>query len=213
MKKGIIFDVDGTLWDSAAQVAKSWQAAAEKLLKGPRPITPDMISRNMGKNMKDFGDALFPDLPEEKRMEVMAACMDYENQYLLDHPGTLYPHVQEVLSELSKKYELFIVSNCQSGYIEVLMEACDLKKYITDIECYGNTSLSKAENISLVIKRNHLDQSFYLGDTAMDAAAAEGAGIPFVHAAYGFGKVEHPAAVIHDFSELVSAAKIFFKED
>ncbi len=62
MKKGIIFDVDGTLWDSAVQVAQSWQVAAEKLLNGPRPITPDMISRNMGKNMKDFGDALFPDL-------------------------------------------------------------------------------------------------------------------------------------------------------
>ena len=90
MKKGIIFDVDGTLWDSATQVAQSWQVAAEKLLNRPRPITPDMISRNMGKNMKDFGDALFPDLPVEKRMEVMAACMNYENQYLLDHPGTLY---------------------------------------------------------------------------------------------------------------------------
>ena len=116
MKKGIIFDVDGTLWDSATQVAQSWQVAAEKLLNRPRPITPDMISRNMGKNMKDFGDALFPDLPVEKRVEVMAACMNYENQYLLDHPGTLYPNVREVLSELSKKYELFIVSNCQSGY-------------------------------------------------------------------------------------------------
>ena len=51
MKKGIIFDVDGTLWDSATQVAQSWQVAAEKLLNRPRPITPDMISRNMGKNM------------------------------------------------------------------------------------------------------------------------------------------------------------------
>lgn len=213
MKKGIIFDVDGTLWDSATQVAQSWQVAAEKLLNRPRPITPDMISRNMGKNMKDFGDALFPDLPVEKRMEVMAACMNYENQYLLDHPGTLYPNAGEVLSELSKKYELFIVSNCQSGYIEVLMEACDLKQYITDIECYGNTNLSKAENISLVIRRNHLDCSFYLGDTAMDAQAAKDAGIPFVHAAYGFGKVEDPEAVIHDLAQPVPFAETFFKEN
>ena len=143
----------------------------------------------------------------------MAACMNYENQYLLNHPGTLYPNVREVLSELSKKYELFIVSNCQSGYIEVLMEACDLKQYITDIECYGNTNLSKAENISLVIQRNHLDRSFYLGDTAMDAQAAKDAGIPFVHAAYGFGKVEDPEAVIHDLAQLVPFAETFFKEN
>ena len=76
--------------------------SSRKLLNRPRPITPDMIGRNMGKNMKDFGDALFPDLPVEKRMEVMAACMNYETSIFLDHPGTLYPNVQEVLSELSK---------------------------------------------------------------------------------------------------------------
>ena len=213
MKKGIIFDVDGTLWDSSVQVAQSWQVAAEKLLNGPRPITPDMISRNMGKNMKDFGDALFPDLPPAKRLEVMEACMEYENQYLEDHPGILYPQVAEVLQQLSWKYKLFIVSNCQKGYIEVLMRSCNLEEYITDIECYGNTNLSKAENISLVIKRNHLDASFYVGDTAMDEQAANDAGIPFVHAAYGFGTAQKPAAVIHDFSELVSIAETFFTKD
>ena len=93
------------------------------------------------------------------------------------------------------------------------MEACDLKQYITDIECYGNTNLSKAENISLVILRNHLDRSFYLGDTAMDSQAAKDAGIPFVHAAYGFGKVEDPEAVIHDFAQLVPFAETFFNEN
>ncbi|MEI3366690.1 MAG: hypothetical protein V8R59_14210 [Enterocloster sp.] len=67
-----------------------------------------------------------------------------------------------------------MVSNCQKGYIEVLMRSCNLEEYITDIECYGNTGLSKADNISMVIQRNHLDQSFYVGDTAMDAEAAAG---------------------------------------
>lgn len=54
MKKGIIFDVDGTLWDSSVQVAQSWQVAAEKLLNGPRPITPDMISREYGQEHERF---------------------------------------------------------------------------------------------------------------------------------------------------------------
>ena len=213
MKKGIIFDVDGTLWDSSVQVAKSWQVAAEKLLNGPSPITPDMISRNMGKNMKDFGDALFPDLPPAKRLEVMEACMEYENQYLEDHPGILYPQVAEVLQQLSWKYKLFIVSNCQKGYIEVLMRSCNLEEYITDIECYGNTGLSKADNISMVIQRNHLDQSFYVGDTAMDAEAAADAGIPFVHAAYGFGQVNGAEAVIREFGELLQLSRKLLGED
>lgn len=213
MKKGIIFDVDGTLWDSSVQVAQSWQVAAEKLLNGPRPITLDMISRNMGKNMKDFGDALFPDLPPAKRLEVMEACMEYENQYLEDHPGILYPQVAEVLQQLSWKYKLFIVSNCQKGYIEVLMRSCNLEEYITDIECYGNTGLSKADNISMVIQRNHLDQSFYVGDTAMDAEAAADAGIPFVHAAYGFGQVNGAEAVIREFGELLQLSKKLLGED
>ncbi len=172
-----------------------------------------MISRNMGKNMKDFGDALFPDLPPAKRLEVMEACMEYENQYLEDHPGILYPQVAEVLQQLSWKYKLFIVSNCQKGYIEVLMRSCNLEEYITDIECYGNTGLSKADNISMVIQRNHLDQSFYVGDTAMDAEAAADAGIPFVHAAYGFGQVNGAEAVIREFGELLQLSKKLLGED
>ena len=194
-------------------MAQSWQVAAEKMLNGPRPITKDMISRNMGKNMKDFGDALFPDLPPAKRLEVMEACMEYENQYLEDHPGILYPQVAEVLQQLSWKYKLFIVSNCQKGYIEVLMRSCNLEEYITDIECYGNTGLSKADNISMVIQRNHLDQSFYVGDTAMDAEAAADAGIPFVHAAYGFGQVNGAEAVIREFGELLQLSRKLLGED
>ena len=77
----------------------------------------------------------------------------------------------------------------------------------------GESNIQRAENISLVIQRNHLDRSFYLGDTAMDAQAAKDAGIPFVHAAYGFGKVEDPEAVIHDLAQLVPFAETFFKEN
>ena len=206
MKKGIIFDVDGTLWDSSVQVAQSWQVAAEKLLNGPRPITPDMISRNMGKNMKDFGDALFPDLPPAKRLEVMEACMEYENQYLEDHPGILYPQVAEVLQQLSWKYKLFIVSNCQKGYIEAFLDYYQLNEYISDKESFGGTGLPKGENIRLVCERNHLERAVYLGDIEGDYRSACMAGIPFIHAAYGFGTISDPVPAIHSLRELPEAA-------
>ena len=199
MKKGIFFDVDGTLWDSSVQVAQSWQVAAEKLLNGPRPITPDMISRNMGKNMKDFGDALFPDLPPAKRLEVMEACMEYENQYLEDHPGILYPQVAEVLQQLSWKYKLFIVSNCQRGYIEVMMKGAGMEPYIKDFLCFGQTQTSKDQTILKLMEKNNLTTPVYVGDTQSDADSCKKAGVPFIFAEYGLGDVKEDYPTIHSF--------------
>ena len=102
---------------------------------------------------------------------------------------------------------LYIVSNCQSGYIEVLLKSCSLREYVRDIECYGNTGLPKGDNIRMVVQRNHLERCFYVGDTHMDEEAAGVAGIPFVHAAYGFGRAERPVGSIESLSQLPALAK------
>ena len=105
MKKGIIFDVDGTLWDSAKPVAESWTLMLERRYPElARIITPDDMYRNMGKTMDAIGADLFPGLAPDKRDEVMDACMRYENEYLADHPGVTYPNMKETLAALSREY-------------------------------------------------------------------------------------------------------------
>ena len=42
----------------------------------------------------------------------------------------------------------------------------------------------------------------YVGDTLGDERAAEDAAVPFIHAAYGFGRALDPAAVLPDIREL-----------
>lgn len=207
MKKGIILDVDGTLWDAAPQVAESWNVVIEQRFGAERCITAQDMYDNMGKTMDELGETFLPDMDKAEQMEAMEACMEYENRYLLTHPGALYPGVKETLAQLGPEYGLYIVSNCQSGYIEVLMESCGLREHITDIECFGNTRLPKSHNIRKVVERNQLEAAIYVGDTAMDAAAAAGAGVPFVYAAYGYGCVEEAAVRIGSFPELVEAAK------
>ena len=138
MNKGILFDVDGTLWDSAAQVAESWN---EVLARYPRlgvRITAQDMYDNMGKTMMDIGKTLFPGLSQEECRKVMEECMTYENHYLLSHPGVLYPETREIMACLSRQYGLYIVSNCQSGYIELFLKKTDLGSFITDFECAGN---------------------------------------------------------------------------
>lgn len=208
MKKGIIFDVDGTLWDSAKPVAESWTLMLERRYPElARIITSDDMYRNMGKTVDAIGADLFPGLAPDKRDEVMDACMRYENEYLADHPGVTYPNMKETLAALSREYGLYIVSNCQEGYIEALMAACGIASYISDTECFGATGRPKGDNIRLVMERNGLEKCLYVGDTAMDQEAAGKAGIPFVFASYGFGQASGAEAVIGSLAELPRAVK------
>ena len=117
--------------------------------------------------------------------------------------GTLYGNVENVLQELSQKYKLYIVSNCQDGYIEVFYKYHNLEKYFLDYENPGRTGLSKGENINLIIERNNLSNPVYVGDTEGDLKAARFAGIPFVYAKYGFGQVSEYELVIDNFEDLL----------
>ena len=106
------------------------------------------------------------------------------------------------LEELNKKYNVFIVSNCQEGYLRTFLEYYDFNKYVLDYEEAGRTGMPKDENIRLVIKRNHLDKAFYVGDTLGDMESTDKAGIPFIHAAYGFGTVPADRMKINNIKEL-----------
>ena len=72
-----------------------------------------------------------------------------------------------------------------------------------DTECYGNTKKEKGENISLLVQRNHFLAPVYVGDTQGDCDAAKAAGVVFIHASYGYGKVDCAAEVIPSFSGLL----------
>ena len=136
----------------------------------------------------------------------MELCSVEELTELLAEGGRLFDGLEDVLTELSKQYKLYIVSNCNPGYIEAFLTYHQLGKYFCDHEDHGSTKLSKGQNIRLVMERNHFNKTIYVGDTPGDCKAAQEAGIPFIHAAYGFGKVEAPMQLqqIRDLPELLN---------
>ena len=207
MKKGIIFDMDGTLWDSASGVAKSWTRVVNQEYDKERVITTQDIQSVMGKTMDKIAEILFPDLEETARLELIDHCGKDENDYLREHGGELFPQLEETLKVLKEKYHLYIVSNCQSGYIEAFLEHYGFGHYFEDIECYGNNLLQKGENIRLVVERNGLTDAVYVGDIQGDYDATMEAGLPFIHAAYGFGTIAQKTAKINSLSELPKVAE------
>lgn len=207
---GIIFDMDGTLWDSSAEVAESWTEVIKREYNPERVITCEDMQAVMGKPMDLLSAELFPELSKEERNNLMGKCCIEENKYLREHGAKLYPDVCETIKKLYNKYRLFIVSNCQSGYIEAFLEHYQFEKYFDDIECYGNNSLGKGYNIREIVRRNNLERAVYVGDIQGDYDASMEAGVMFIHAAYGFGSIKEEVLHISGIRELPDAAdKIF----
>ncbi|MCI5806474.1 MAG: HAD family hydrolase [Clostridium sp.] len=206
-KSGIIFDMDGTLWDSAKAVADSWTEVVAREYTPERVITEEEIKSVMGLTMDKLAARIFPELPEEKRLQLLEVCGREENEYLRTHGAIVYPQVEETFQKLKEKYHLYIVSNCQSGYIEAFLEYYGYGKYIEDTECYGNNGLVKGENIRKVAERNHLTKAVYVGDIQGDYDASMQAGVEFIHAGYGFGTVNANVPEIAAFAELPEVVK------
>jgi phosphoglycolate phosphatase len=196
----IIFDLDGTLWDAVDNILISWNKAIEGT--DLAPITKEALTECMGLKMDAIAERLFKGLDYDSRMTLMEKCSDYELDYLSKHGAKPFDGVIELIKSLSNSFKLFICSNCQRGYIECFLNYYNLNEYFTDIECWGNTGLSKGENNKLLIERNSLSSPIYVGDTDGDRISAEVANIPFVFAAYGFGNTDKYNFAINSPTEL-----------
>lgn len=202
---GIIFDLDGTMWDTRKPICEAWNIILSRHAEIHRaPVEEADLNDCMGLPMYDIAAKLFPNEEETVRNALMDELCTFENGYLAEKGGILYPHLSETLYALGQKYPLFIVSNCQDGYIESFLTAHLMSDFFKDTECWGRTLLPKGESNKILIERNNLKNPVYVGDTAGDAKSAEDAGIDFIYAAYGFGEVSQDryVAKIDAFSEL-----------
>jgi len=186
----IIFDLDGTLWDSSANVVVAWQKAKEQVNYIKEDFTRPIIHSITGMTYKAIFETLLPYLDEEQREEFKALAGKHELEILYEKGGDLYPGLEDALQQLSRNYKLFIVSNCQSGYIEVFFKISGFEHYFIGHQCYGTKNQPKAENIRDIINDHNLQAPVYIGDTMGDYNAATKAGVPFIFVDYGFGKVE-----------------------
>lgn len=199
----VIFDMDGTLWDAIDNIVISWNKALAQAGETGVHVTREGITGFMGKTMDQFAKALLPHHPLERAMEIMQTLEKLENDYLREHGAVLYADVGKVFQKLhGEGHGVCIVSNCQSGYIEAFLSHYKLEELVDDFECYGNTGHGKADNLKLLIGRNHLKQYWYLGDTQDDYNACKEAGVPFIWASYGFGSVNERVPRIERLEEI-----------
>lgn len=197
--------MDGTLWDSASQVAAAWSRITVPKLG--KQVTAQDMYRTMGKPMDQLAAAIFPGHALSELLPILEESYQVENDYLTEHGAVLYPDLIQTIQELSRTYPLYIVSNCQEGYIEAFLTYYQLGKYFEDYICFGANNKSKGENIALIMERNRIERGIYVGDIQADYEAAMAGGAEFIHAAYGFGTVEADVPRLRVFKELPELLK------
>ena len=198
----IIFDPDGTLWDTCFACAVAWNNVVERHGMKYRKIEREDVRRVTGKPHELCIRETFIGLPEEQIQLLIEATATEDNIMVERLGGEIYPSVAEGLKKLSKDYRLFIVSNCQAGYIETFLKFSGFSDLFQDFECWGNTKKSKAENLASVIERNSLKNPIMIGDMESDLIAVRKCGIPFYYVRYGFGEVSSFDEEFESFSRL-----------
>ena len=198
---GILFDLDGTLWNATARIQEGWNLGREELGLAPT-LTLRQVEDCMGLLIEPLARRLLPELEESRLPKGIEICVGHQLACLAGRGGILDPRLEETLDQQARSYKLHIVSNCVEGYIQAFFAAHGLGKYFTDFEYPGRTGKAKAENITSVVKRNSLKRPVYVGDTQGDYDASTAAGVPFIHAAYGFGRIDHPVPRVDTFADI-----------
>ena len=199
----VIFDIDGTLWDSRALVAEGYNAQLRREGFERYSVTAEELKPLFGKTISEIANILFADLPVPDRFELLERCMESEDRVLQENECDIgYPLVKETLERLAEKYRLFIVSNSQSGYPQLCMEKMGIGHLIEGHLCFGDTGTEKGETIRTLMKQHQITDAVYVGDTQGDYEATVVAGVPFVWAAFGFGNPEGYAARAEQFCDL-----------
>jgi len=201
----LIFDLDGTLWDTCEACARGWNNVLQRNGIAFRTVVADDVRRVAGKPHDVCMRETFVGLSEAELQIMTEQTTIEDNRVVAEQGGALYPGVRDGLLALAHDYPLLIVSNCQSGYIEVFLEQNGFGPLFRDYECWGNTGRGKPENLRSVIDRNGLKAPWFIGDTNGDREAALACGAPFVYAAYGFGACDDWSLRIERFGDLVRA--------
>lgn len=188
MIKVIVFDFDGVLVDSNPLKNQAWFSIFENYPKVTRQIVSDALARNKGTRFDIlrtiFERAGFPKEEVQKHIEAEALRFDALVQNLIAKRG-LIRGVADTLTDLSKRFHIYINSGTPNASLKMSVERLGIKHYFQDI--YG-FPLTKDENLKIILGRENISgkEAIVIGDAEEDYRSASKLGTSFIAVASGF---------------------------
>jgi phosphoglycolate phosphatase len=216
-KEVILFDLDGTLVDSAPDLALAVNHMLETLER--ETFSHETIRSWVGNGAQTLvkrglsgSSEIDDDIDPALFSKALTIFLDFYAQNLC--VGTVtYPNVLTTLKRLKAKgYRLVLVTNKPYAFIQPLLEGLAL----TDLFefCLGGDSLAKRKPDPLPLRHvcERLDvcasKCVMVGDSKNDILAANAASMQSIGVSYGYNYGEEigadaPDSVVHDFNEIL----------
>ncbi len=170
MRKGFIFDFDGTIGETIPLVLASLEAAfADLQMKAPNR---DEIQSHFGPNERGLCKVLFPNSPDLAESLYSRYLFHYENMHEKFSPTPFYG-IAEALKTLSENgISLAIVTGKGDDSAKISLEKYGVGDLFSLIECGSEKGAVKPEKINAVLKAWNTDTKeskiYYVGDAVQD---------------------------------------------
>ncbi|MEP4147776.1 MAG: HAD-IA family hydrolase [Halioglobus sp.] len=210
----IIFDWDGTLCDSVAQIVRSVQAVA---LEMDLPVPSEAEAANIiGLSLHRAMEVLFPQVPPAE-LELM--IKGYSSHYVASEeaPPDLFPGALETLLELKGRgFELAVATGKSRRGLNRVLRRLAMEDLFDATRCADETT-SKPDPLMLrelmLERRTAPEQVLMIGDTEYDLEMAVNAGVASVGVSFGVHSIErlaahNPVAIVDSLPQLLDLPEL-----
>ena len=185
----IVFDFDGTLVDTVADIAHHANRTLDQHGFGPKPL--DEIRRSIGWGVHELLSLLAPPLgqdPHKLEEAVEHFKRSYRDQPVLH--TTPFPHVVRMLGGTLAGSDLAIVTNKPEDITLRILDLLGMRGHFKRVIGIHAGFAPKPDPAGLLdvmrTQRAHARETVYIGDSRVDAQTAAAAGVHFGWVSYGY---------------------------
>ncbi len=206
MKK-IIFDLDGTLWETGDAYVYSYNKTCDTL-KIPQETrrSGESVKSFLGMKLEELVMTIIPGVEDKETLGKLLLMNVIE--YLVQNPQTYGKNLYKLFEELAKDYELYIISNCPRPFLEAFYQVSGIKALIT-----GDSTIEESNKIQAIkrITKDYSEKALFVGDAPSDYdSISNHSEVYFVFAAYGYKECDKYDFYLKDlesFPELLKKIK------